>query len=147
MQLPRKESKLGALAKNSRQASPVDVPTPPSGVEPRKLGGLVGRKRKRDSVEVRVQMGGSFGQTLYFHLRGIMTLQYKSIVLFCMPSFISNPKHISVLNIKIISLLLNIFCDIIIWHALFDCLIPKGLRCNLCIYSSLSYDNHLFSFS
>ena len=54
LQLPRKESKIGNLTKNSRQASPVDAATPPgseSGL-PRKHGGLVGRKRKHDSVEV-----------------------------------------------------------------------------------------------
>ena len=49
LQLPRKESKIGALAKNSRQASPVDVPTP-TGTDARKL---VGRKRKHGSVEVK----------------------------------------------------------------------------------------------
>lgn len=53
LQLPRKESKIGALAKNSRQASPVDAQTP-LGVEPRKFGSLVGRKRKYGSMEVRL---------------------------------------------------------------------------------------------
>ncbi len=55
LQLPRKESKIGNLTKNSRQASPVDAATPTgseSGGIPRKHGGLVGRKRKHDSVEV-----------------------------------------------------------------------------------------------
>ena len=55
LQLPRKESKIGTLAKNSRQesrqASPVDTQLP-LGVEPKKLGSLVGRKRKHGSVEV-----------------------------------------------------------------------------------------------
>jgi hypothetical protein len=51
LQLPRKESKIGALTKQSRQPSPVEVSTPTS-IEPRKLGALVGRKRKHDSVEV-----------------------------------------------------------------------------------------------
>ncbi len=52
MQLPRKESKIGALAKNSRQASPVDALTP-TGSDLRRHGGFVGRKRKHGSVEVR----------------------------------------------------------------------------------------------
>ena len=55
LQLPRKESKIGNLTKNSRQASPVDVPTPTgsdSGGPIRKHGGFAGRKRKHDSVEV-----------------------------------------------------------------------------------------------
>lgn len=52
LQLPRKESKIGALAKNSRQPSPVDAQTP-LGMEPRKFGALVGRRKKHGSVEVR----------------------------------------------------------------------------------------------
>lgn len=51
LQLPRKESKIGSLSKNSRQPSPVDIPTP-TGSDSRKHGGLVGRKRKHESVEV-----------------------------------------------------------------------------------------------
>ena len=42
LQLPRKESKIGNLTKSSRQASPVEVATPPSSELglPRKHGGI-----------------------------------------------------------------------------------------------------------
>ena len=58
MQLPRRESKIGTLAKNSRQPSPVDAPTP-IGSEARKHGSLVGRKRKHGSVEVSLVVGAT----------------------------------------------------------------------------------------
>ena len=53
LQLPRKESKVSSLARNSRPSSP-DVQTPPPSSPmppPKKLNGI-GRKRKHESVEV-----------------------------------------------------------------------------------------------
>ena len=52
LQLPRKDSKITTLSKNSRPASPdvlmnVQIPT-----DPKKFNSLSGRKRKHDSVEV-----------------------------------------------------------------------------------------------
>ncbi len=54
LQLPRKDSKMSSLARSSRPSSP-DIQTPtPLIPHPKKLNG-VGRKRKHESVEVRIR--------------------------------------------------------------------------------------------
>ncbi|XP_064403731.1 histone acetyltransferase KAT5-like [Halichondria panicea] len=50
LQLPRKESKVSSLARNSRPSSP-DVQTPPPPMPPPKKINGIGRKRKHESVE------------------------------------------------------------------------------------------------
>ena len=52
LQLPRKDSKVSNLAKNSRPSSPDVNAATLSSLDPKKFNSIAGRKRKHDSVEV-----------------------------------------------------------------------------------------------